>query len=283
MPTERISTGIDLYYEVHGAGEPLVLIPSTAYGANVWEAHQVPALSQELQLIIFDPRGCGRSSTPEGVYTIEQMAADTAALLEHLGLESAHVLGHSMGGRIALALALNHPGRVRSLILAASGSGPAIRSGEDCIPGLPFRIVDELVRLGFEDFIRREICETATFFTDDFRKRCPEEVETFYRIAMEQHARWPAYLRLVMARHNWEGTHRLGDISMPTLLMIGEGDSVGSNHIGQSRALMERIPGAERAALAGQSHGFFWEVPEKTNALILDWVKRHADRDTAAA
>lgn len=283
MPTERISTGIDLYYEVHGAGEPLVLIPSTAYGANVWEAHQVPALSQELQLIIFDPRGCGRSSAPEGVYTIEQMAADTAAMLEHLGLESAHVLGHSMGGRIAIALALNHPGRVRSLILAASGSGPAIRSGEDCIPGLPFRIVDELVRLGFEDFIRREICETATFFTDDFRKRCPEEVEAFYRIAMEQHARWPAYIRLVMARHNWEGTHRLGDISMPTLLMIGEGDSVGSNHIGQSRALMERIPGAERAALAGQSHGFFWEVPEKTNALILDWVKRHAGRDTAAA
>lgn len=283
MPTERISTGIDLYYEVHGEGEPLVLIPSTAYGANVWEPHQIPGLSKELQLIIFDPRGCGRSSAPEGVYTIEQMACDTAALLEHLGVPSAHVLGHSMGGRIALAMALNTPGKVKSLMLAASGSGPAIRSGEDCIPGIPFRIVDELVRLGYEDFIRNEICDTSTFFTDGFRKDHPKEVEDFFRLAWEQHARWPAYLRLVMARHNWEGTHRLGDISMPTLMIIGDGDTVGSNHMGQGRALMERIPGIERVVLDRQSHGFFWEVPEKTNSVILNWVRRHAGRNPAAA
>jgi pimeloyl-ACP methyl ester carboxylesterase len=278
MPTQRISTGIDLYYETHGAGEPLVLIPSTAYGANVWEPDQVPALSRELQVIIFDPRGCGRSSTPEGVYTIEQMGSDVAALMEHLGLESAHVLGHSMGGRIALALALDHPGRVRSLILAASGSGAAIRSGEDCIPGLPFRIVDELVRLGFEDFIRGEICDTSTFFTDGFREAHPEKVQAFFDLAWAQHARWPAYLRLVMARHNWEATHRLGSLVMPVQVLIGGGDTVGSNHIGQSQALMDRIPGAERAAIEGQSHGFFWEAPDRTNALILDWVKRHAGR-----
>ncbi|MDH3241031.1 MAG: alpha/beta hydrolase, partial [Alphaproteobacteria bacterium] len=78
MPLERISTGIDLYYEIHGTGEPLVLIPSTAYGANVWAPHQVPGLGAEVQLITFDPRGCGRSSAPEGVYTIEQIACDAA-------------------------------------------------------------------------------------------------------------------------------------------------------------------------------------------------------------
>ena len=220
MPTERISTGIDLYYETHGRGEPLVLIPSTAYGANVWEECQIPALSKELQVITFDPRGCGRSSAPEGVYTIDQMGCDVAALLEHLGLESAHVLGHSMGGRIALALALAFPGRVRSLILAASGSGQAIRSGEECIPGLPFRMVDKMVELGFEAFLRHEICETSTFFTDDYREKHPDKVRAFYDMALERHARWPAFLRLVMARHTWEATHRLGDISMPTLVMI---------------------------------------------------------------
>jgi pimeloyl-ACP methyl ester carboxylesterase len=274
MPTERISTGIDLYFESHGKGEPLVLIPSTAYGANVWEECQVPELSKELQVITFDQRGCGRSSAPEGVYTMEQIAADVAALLEHLGIESAHVLGHSMGGRIGLALALNHAGRVKSLILAASGSGPAIRRGDECIPGLPFRMVDDMVRLGFEEFVREEICDTPTFFTDGYRKKNPEKVKAFYEMAMQQHARWPAFLRLVMARHTWEGTHRLGDISMPTLVMIGDGDAIGSNHIAQSQALMERIPNVEQAVLKGQSHGFFWEAPAKTNAVILDWVKR---------
>ena len=283
MPTQRLSTGIDLYYETHGKGEPLVLIPSTAYGANVWEDCQVPALSKELRLITFDPRGCGRSSAPDDVYTIGQMGCDVAALLEHLGIEAAHVLGHSMGGRIALALALAFPGRVRSLILAASGSGQAIRSGADCIPGLPFRIVEELVELGFEAFVRHEICDTSTFFTDAYRKKNPDKVQAFYDMAMQQHARWPAFLRLVMARHTWEGTHRLGDISMPTLLVIGDGDTVGSNHISQSQALMDRIPGAERTILKGQSHGFFWQAPDETNAVILDWVKRQSGNNHGVA
>lgn len=283
MPKQPISTGIELYYETHRQGEPIVLIPSTAYGANVWETCQVPALSKDLQVITFDPRGCGRSSAPDGVYTMEQMACDVAALLEHLGIDSAHVLGHSMGGRIALALALDFPGRVRSLILAASGSGPAIRSGDECIPGLPFRMVDELVELGFEAFVRHEICDTSTFFTDDYRETHSDEVRAFFDLAWQQHARWPAFLRLVMARHIWEGTHRLGDISMPTLVMIGDGDAIGSNHISQSQALMDRIPGAERVVLKGQSHGFFWQAPDETNGLILDWVKRHRSGTTGVA
>ena len=283
MPTQRLGTGIELYYETHGQGEPIVLIPSTAYGANVWETYQVPALSKELRVITFDPRGCGRSSAPPGVYTMEQMACDVAALLEHLGVRSAHILGHSMGGRIGLALALAYPGRVRSLILAASGSGPAIRSGEECIPGLPFRLVDELVALGFEEFIRHEIVETTTFFTNDYLNKHAETVRAFYDVAWKQHARWPAYLRLIMARHTWEGTHRLGEISMPTLIMIGGADDIGSNHISQSQALADRIPGAEKVILKGQSHGFFWQAPDQTNALILDWVKRHHGEVDAAA
>jgi len=283
MPKHRISTGIELYYESHGQGEPIVLIPGTAFGGNVWDSSQVPALSQDLQVITFDQRGCGRTSAPEGVYTIEQMACDVVDLLDHLGLESAHVLGHSMGGRIGLALALAYPDRVCSLILAASGSGPAIRSGEECIPGLPYRMVNELVEMGFEEYVRDEVCETSTYFTDDYRKQHPDKVRAFFDMVWEQHARWPAFLRLIMARHSWEGTHRLGDISMPTLVMIGDNDTVGSNHVSQGQALINRIPGAEQVILKGQTHGHFWQVPDETNALILDWVERHRGSIHAAA
>jgi pimeloyl-ACP methyl ester carboxylesterase len=164
MPKQRLSTGIDLYYESYGEGEPLVLIPGTGFAGNVWSPSQVPTLSKTVRVITLDVRGCGRSSAPEGVYTIEQMACDVAALLDHLGLAQAHILGHSMGGRIGIALALAFPDRVCSLILAAAGSGPAARSGEECVPGLPYRIVDELVRMGFEQFVRNEVFDTTTYF-----------------------------------------------------------------------------------------------------------------------
>jgi pimeloyl-ACP methyl ester carboxylesterase len=279
MPTQRLSTGLDVYYETHGKGAPLVLIPGTGFAGNVWNPSQVPVLSKSLQVIVFDQRGCGRSSAPDGVYTIDQMACDVAALLDHLGLESAHILGHSMGGRIGLALTLAYPGRVRSLVLAASGSGPAARSGEECIPGLPYRMVNELVEMGFEKFLRWEICETTTYFTTDYLKRHPDKVKAFYDMVRQHHAHWRPFLRLIMARHAWEGTHRLGEIAAPTLVAIGDHDAVGSNHVKQTEALA-RIPNAERLVLKGQSHGFFWQAPEETNAWILDWVKRH-DTDGA--
>ena len=279
MPSYHTSTGIDLYYEVHGEGEPIVLIPGTGFSGNVWDPYQVPGLSKSLQVITFDQRGCGRSSAPQGIYTIEQMACDVVALLDHLKLPSAHVLGHSMGGRIGLAMALTHPARVRSLILAAAGSGPAGRSGEECVPGLPYRMVNELVEMGFEKYVQMEFFETTTYFTSDYLKREAAKVREFYNLAWKLHAKWPAFLRLIMARHTWEATHRLGDISVPTLVVIGDNDDVGSNHVKQAVALSDRIPDADRLVLKGQSHGFFWQAPEETNAWIRDWVMRHAHAD----
>src|SRR6202021_2069013 len=105
MPTQKLTTGIDVYYESHGSGEPVIFVPGTGFSGNVWEPFQVPALSKSLQVVIMGPRGCGRSSAPTSVYTIDQMGADVAALMDHLELPSAHIVGHSMGGRIGLALA----------------------------------------------------------------------------------------------------------------------------------------------------------------------------------
>jgi pimeloyl-ACP methyl ester carboxylesterase len=128
MPNVHLSSGVDLYYETHGQGEPLVLIPSTGFSAEAWKPSQLP-LAQSTHLILHDPRGCGRSVASQQVYTINQMANDIIALLDHLKVPSAHLVGHSMGGRIALEMALNFPGRVKSLIMAASGPSAAPRTG----------------------------------------------------------------------------------------------------------------------------------------------------------
>ena len=275
MPNIKLPTGVDLYYEIHGRGEPLIFVPSTAYSGEVWKPSQM-ALASSLNLIFHDPRGCGRSVAIQQVYSIEQMAADIVALMDLLKITSGHLIGHSMGGRIALSLAQNFPGRVKSLIMAASGSGPAARQGSDCIPGLPHRLVLDMVELGFEKFIYDEICESDTFFTEDYRREHRDKVEEFYKLAWGTHAKLPEFIHLCMARHNFEGTHRLGDVKAPTLVLIGEADTIGSNHIAQSEVLADRIPGAVMKILKGQSHGFFWQAPEETNAVILDWVKQHS-------
>ena len=278
MPIASLSTGVDIYFESHGQGEALVFIPATGFSGDVWKHHQVPELSKSFKVVVHDPRGCGRSSRIKGPCTIDQMACDVAALLDHAGIASAHVLGHSMGGRIALALALNFPRKVKSLILAASGSGPAARSGADCIPGLPFYLAVELVEMGFHEFVRHEICDSDTYFTPEFRGRNSQQVRAFYDLAWPTHAKLPDYLQLCIARHNWESTHRLREVNVPTLVAIGDEDIIGSNHVTQSEVLAERIPGAEFKLIKGQSHGFFWEMPAETNAWIRAWVESHGTK-----
>jgi len=275
MPLAKVSTGITLYYESHGRGEPIVFIPGTGFAGNVWIESQVQELARSHQVIVHDPRGCGRSTHAKGVYTIGLMGNDVVALLEHLGVVQAHVIGHSMGGRIGLSIALNFPGKVKSLIIAAGGSGPASREGPEAVPGLPFRIAFELMKMSFEGYVKHEICDSDTYFTPSFRKEHPDKVRAFHEMVWSQHAKLEEYLRLVIARSNWEATHRLGDVIVPTLVVVGDSDVVGANHVQQAAVLADRIPKAESRVLKGQSHGFFWQAPEETNAWIAEWVKRH--------
>ncbi len=115
--------GIELYYECHGTGPPLLLVPGLGADTRLFGGVIGP-LAATCQVIGFDPRGGGRSDKPAGPYTIEQMANDAEGLLDVLGIERAVVVGYSMGGRIALSLALDHPARVLRLVLAATSARP---------------------------------------------------------------------------------------------------------------------------------------------------------------
>src|SRR5215468_1539539 len=114
MPTVRVND-IDLYYQVAGAGETLVLIAGFACDHTIWEL-MLPALTPHYRVVTFDNRGAGQTSAPHAPYSVRQMADDTAGLLDGLGRGPVHVAGHSMGGMIAQELALNYPDRVRSLM-----------------------------------------------------------------------------------------------------------------------------------------------------------------------
>lgn len=119
MPLITVN-GIELYYEVHGSGAPLVLLGGL--GLDVSEMSMLTGpLAASFRVIAVDNRGAGRSAKPPGPYSVEQMAADVAGLMDGLGLPRAHLAGISLGGRIALALALDRPDRVDRVILVATG------------------------------------------------------------------------------------------------------------------------------------------------------------------
>ncbi len=123
MPVVAVN-GIGIYYESHGSGAPLVVL--AGLGLDVSEMGQLTGpLAERFTVIAVDNRGAGRSDKPPGPYSIEQMAGDVAAVMSRAGLSRAHVLGLSMGGRIAMALALDHPELVDRLILIATSSRPS--------------------------------------------------------------------------------------------------------------------------------------------------------------
>ena len=119
------ANGQELYYEIHGEGQPLVLVMGIGYDSSLWTLAQVPALSQKFQVVIFDNRDAGRSSQATSPYTIADMADDTAGLMDALDIKKAHVCGLSMGGMIAMEFALRHPRRLDRMILTGAPGAPA--------------------------------------------------------------------------------------------------------------------------------------------------------------
>src|SRR5207245_2584476 len=120
MPYIKVND-IQIYYEIHGDGEPLVLIVGLGTDISEWDGI-IRWLAEKYQVLAFDNRGAGRTDKPDIPYSIEMMADDTAGLMQTLGIEQAHILGVSMGGRIALALSLRHAECVKKLVLVSTSA-----------------------------------------------------------------------------------------------------------------------------------------------------------------
>jgi pimeloyl-ACP methyl ester carboxylesterase len=274
MSTTRVGD-VELYYEEHGGGEPLLCIMGLAADSTAWVL-QVPDFARRYRTIVYDNRGVGRSSKPRGPYTIEQMADDAAGLLDALGVERAHVLGVSMGGMIAQELAIRHPARVRGLVLACTYAEPdeAVRAqrevglaafggsvGADGTPRLdaaaidPFAFFQHLLPRVFNmEFISRELPRLMELFGGALQ----------YGFDMD------AVLAQVEATMGHRTTERLHTIEAPTLVITGDADQLIS--CTNSELIAERIPGARLRKVPGGSHGFNFETPELFNREILDFL-----------
>ena len=198
----------EIYYEVHGDGPPFLFCSVTGLDHQAWKFHQVREFSRDHKVIVFDYRGTGKSSKAVQKYSIKMFTDDAAAILDHLDAEQAIVCGHSMGGVVAQLLALDHPNKVKKLILASSGSShPGAK-------GIPLAMCRDMVRMGFESYIRQHTIETG--WTKEFVAAHPDLIEKFLQVRLSGIAPLENYLHFVLARQEHDHTDRLKEIRVPT-------------------------------------------------------------------
>jgi pimeloyl-ACP methyl ester carboxylesterase len=275
MPKANVGD-INLYYEDHGSGDPLLLIMGLGADANGWVL-QTPEFAKHYRTIVFDNRGVGRSDKPAGPYSIAQMADDAVGLLDHLGIERTHVCGISMGGMISQELALRHPKRLRSLVLgctyavpdagvlqtqslsAAQLGGAVDAQGNidiDISKIDPFMFFQALLPLTFnQSFIETDLARVMQLFAG----------------SLEYGFDLNAIFAQVQATQAHDTTSRLDQIRVPTLVITGDADRLipASN----SDYLAAHIPAARLLKIPGGSHAFNIETPDLFNRAVLDFLR----------
>jgi 3-oxoadipate enol-lactonase len=249
--------GVTLYYERAGAGERLLFVSGTGGDLRNRPSAFDGPLGSRFDLLAYDQRGLGRSSVPDGPYSMADYADDAAALLDEAGWDSCLVMGVSFGGMVAQEMAIRHPGRVRRLVLACTSSGGA---GGASIP------FDELARLEGTKRVERQIEMMDTRWDEARRATHPAEWQMMVdamsgylgaRDVSPERAKGAALQLEARSHHDtWD---RLGAIACPTLVCGGRFDGIASPE--NSERLAGRIPGAEVALYDG-GHQFLWQAKE---------------------
>jgi pimeloyl-ACP methyl ester carboxylesterase len=263
------SRGFAIYYETHGSGDglPLVLIIGMGGTCQGWLVLQVPEFSKERSCLVFDNRGGGKSEDPGGAFTTRDLAEDTLAVLDEAGIRRAHVLGGFLGGLVAQELAIEHPDRVRSLVLVGTYARPDAKRrmllelwktmAEHGVP-LEVRITDRLVWTLHDETVEEEDLIDAAL---DFYRR--------------DHAPLPdrVFIEQAKACLGHDSFERLSSIRCPTLVLYGEADQLTPRHLHQQ--LAGGIPGARLVQIPGAAHLVTAEAAPRFNEVVAAFLREH--------
>ena len=262
--------GARIWWTTEGEGEPVVLVMGLGYPSDMW-FRVGPVLAEHYRVLRLDNRGAGRTGdVPGGPYSVEMMADDVLAVLDEAGETSAHVVGASMGGLIAQEVALSAPERVRSLVLACTHPGVAHSVWDP-------QAVALLARRG--SLTPQEAAEASIPF--NYVSATPRErIEQDWAVRLPLASTPAGYLAQAAGSSKWSGLERLPSLRVPTLVVHGEGDRLVPAVNG--RLIADAVPGAELVIIADANHLFFTDQPERTNAVLLDWLRRQRPRRTAS-
>lgn len=263
--SETVTVGAsELHVVRRGEGEPLLLIQGMSGSHLSWGDPFTDLLAQRVETIAYDHRGIGRSSRVDDPFSIADLADDAAGLLDALALDSAHVVGISMGGMVAQELALRHPGRLRTLTLGCTYCGGpgssltdvavATRLGESMMSGDRERAI----RTGYE------INVAGSFAADE------ANFGPFRDMALAMPAPVPVIMLQMQAIQAHDLAARLGEVGAPTLVIHGDEDQMLG--VDNGRLIASLIPGARLEVLEGVGHLFWWEQPQRSAQLVLEHV-----------
>ncbi len=260
MPFANVN-GIKLHYEVRGDGEPVVLIGGLGSQLQSW-ATQVPIYSQHFKVVVFDNRGAGKSDKPEFGYSTRDMAQDTAYLMDKLGVGSAHIVGKSMGGMIGQWLAIDHPDKVKKLVMGCSSASrdevgnEILQMGRDIATHLgPKAVWLMALFLGYT----REYIEENIGTIKEVMSSLPDDQEAL-----------KGYIGQSYACEGHNTVEKLPQITSPTFVMMGETDLIASPE--RSQQLAELIPNSQLKIFPKVGHGFWRERQKEVDDLVLDFL-----------
>ena len=274
MPDIEIDGATTLHYATSGAGEPILLIPGLGLDHNYYR-FGIPLLSRHLQVLAVDPRGIGRSTKSPPPYTVEAWADDFAVMIDKLGLGPIHVLGSSLGGSMALALAQRHPGKLKSLIVVG-GFSELDRATE-----LNFRLRLRLIeKLGMSDEVadymglwtltRKFINSDAGFATmranqANIRANSAQSYSAFVEALLKWGRCQPGQER------EPKFTTLLDSIKTPTLVVTSDNDHLIPKEL--SDLIAGRIAGAKLVVMPGAGHIPFMEQPDEVVRIVLQFLE----------
>jgi pimeloyl-ACP methyl ester carboxylesterase len=260
-----LHNGCQLTYESQGSGPPAVFIQGVGVHGGAW-APQINVLAAHYECLSFDNRGMGGSQPLGARLTIEQMAEDTLALMDAQGWESAHLVGHSMGGMIALHVALSARNRARSLSLLCSF--PRGRDATRLTPGMFWTGLR--TRIGTRPQRRKAFLEIvmprAALEQSDSAGLAAKLAPLFGHDLADQP---PVSMKQLSAMGRYDATPRLHElVGLPTLVVSATHDRIARPEVG--RAMAAAIPGARFIEIPDASHGATIQHSERINALLLE-------------
>jgi 3-oxoadipate enol-lactonase len=266
MPTTELATGPTIHYVRRGEGEPLLLIQGMSGNHLAWGEPFLRDLERDFDLVAYDHRGVGHSSSVTDPFSITDMADDAAALIAAMGWESAHVVGISMGGMVAQELALRHPERIRTLTLGCTycgGEGSALASSQ---------VSSKLAEAMMSGDPDRAIATAYEVNVSPGYGADKSAYGTFYEMATALPTPVPVIMLQMQAIQAHDTLDRLEQIKAPTLVIHGTLDEM----LPYPNAVLiaSRIPNAHLETLDDVGHMFWWEQPERSAEAIRALVER---------